>query len=284
MKNPQCTAVEKQFVTTFPEAIGSNPLKFYLPYAWKTPGTTESRAWMPPCKHKASKNRSFWPPSSCTQGSHFWFLWVPQNCSVLIVLYLGNTCSCPMESQWNTWGEAPIGFLWGLQAHLPAKELLLRAQGSWRKSAWRKDTHEHAHTVQCHMPGGQTSPPSDLPCPCKCLAALLGFPWLGQSHEHQVPYVFSIHRPKCVFGFGEFVPRRRARLTTNSSHFVVICKTATRASFPKPKVSNRELWPMPARWLTTNIYQHLTSLVRQLCFANIDLRGHSLKRSELLFG
>lgn len=33
MKTPPCSAEEKQFVTTFPEAIGSNPLKLYLPYA-----------------------------------------------------------------------------------------------------------------------------------------------------------------------------------------------------------------------------------------------------------
>lgn len=71
MKNPQRTAVEKQFVTTFPEAIGSNPLKLYLPYAWKAPGTTESHTWMALRKRKSSKNRSIWPPSSCTWGGHF---------------------------------------------------------------------------------------------------------------------------------------------------------------------------------------------------------------------
>lgn len=100
----------------------------------------------------------------------------------------------------------------------------------------------------------------------------------------RVPHTFSMHSPKHVLAFCRLVPRRRATLlTSRCSHFAVILKTATRASFLQPKLSERETWSMSAR---PRNHQHLPTpaLVRQFCFANIALRGHSFKRPELLCG
>lgn len=121
-----------------------------------------------------------------------------------------------------------------------------------------------------------------LPTSHICGSVWLG--WLGPTcwsnlTSAAVPYILSIHRPKCVLGFCKFVPRRRGRLTSKCSHFVVICKPPTRARFLKPKLSKRERCGQCLHsQLTTDVYQHLASLVRQFCFANIALRGHSLER------
>lgn len=95
----------------------------------------------------------------------------------------------------------------------------------------------------------------------------------------QVPHTFSMHSPKHVLAFCRLVPRRRATLlTSRCSHFAVILKTATRASFLQPKLSER-----PGQCLqgqeTTNIYQHppwSDSFVLQILPLEVTaLRGQS---------
>lgn len=85
-----------------------------------------------------------------------------------------------------------------------------------------------------------------------------------------------------VFGFCKFILRSE-RLTSKSSHFVVICKTVTQASLLKPKLRERCDQCLHSQ-LTTKVYQHLASLLSPFWFANIALRGRSLEKLELLFG
>lgn len=201
---------------------------------------------------------------------------------MLLILYLGKSCSYPMERQWKILRQVPSWFL-GACRHVHQQRSCswaLRAEG-W--SLHTEDPHIKMQTycsTICQVCKHHHPPTSHI-----CASAWLR--WLGSAcwsnfTSSWVLFIFSIHRPKCVFGCCKFVLKRREMLTSRSSHFIVTCTTATQARFLKSKLSMREMWPHLHSQLTTNFHQCLASLVTFV--SQILLLEVTAERSELLFG